>query len=70
MDMTGEYKIKAPRDRVWAALNDPELAPIIAAVIEQWLARQGGQAGGGQSMRAAPHQPLQWPHQCSGWTHW
>jgi hypothetical protein len=25
MDMTGEYKIKAPRDRVWAALNDPDV---------------------------------------------
>jgi uncharacterized protein len=25
MDMTGEYKIAAPRTRVWAALNDPEI---------------------------------------------
>ena len=25
MDMTGEYRIQAPRDRVWAALNDPEV---------------------------------------------
>jgi carbon monoxide dehydrogenase subunit G len=25
MDMTGEYKIAAPRTRVWAALNDPEV---------------------------------------------
>ena len=25
MDMTGEYRILAPRDRVWAALNDPEI---------------------------------------------
>ncbi len=25
MDMTGEYRIPAPRDRVWAALNDPEM---------------------------------------------
>lgn len=25
MDMTGEYKIAAPRERVWAALNDPEI---------------------------------------------
>lgn len=24
MDMTGEYRIPAPRARVWAALNDPE----------------------------------------------
>jgi carbon monoxide dehydrogenase subunit G len=23
MDMTGEYRIPAPRDKVWAALNDP-----------------------------------------------
>ncbi|EWY41870.1 carbon monoxide dehydrogenase subunit G [Skermanella stibiiresistens SB22] len=25
MDMTGEYKISAPRSRVWEALNDPEI---------------------------------------------
>ncbi len=25
MDMTGEYKIAAPRDKVWAALNDPDV---------------------------------------------
>ena len=25
MDMTGEYRIEAPRERVWAGLNDPEL---------------------------------------------
>jgi len=25
MDMTGEYRIEAPRDRVWEALNDPEV---------------------------------------------
>jgi carbon monoxide dehydrogenase subunit G len=24
MDMTGEYRIPAPRDKVWAALNDPD----------------------------------------------
>jgi hypothetical protein len=24
MDMTGEYRIPAPREKVWAALNDPE----------------------------------------------
>ena len=23
MDMTGQYRIPAPRERVWAALNDP-----------------------------------------------
>lgn len=25
MEMSGEYRISAPRERVWAALNDPEL---------------------------------------------
>jgi uncharacterized protein len=25
MDMSGEYRIPAPRDKVWAALNDPEV---------------------------------------------
>src|SRR4051812_19105988 len=25
MDMTGEYRISAPRSRVWEALNDPEI---------------------------------------------
>ncbi len=25
MDMTGERRIEAPRERVWAALNDPEI---------------------------------------------
>jgi carbon monoxide dehydrogenase subunit G len=25
MDMTGEYRIPAPREQVWAALNDPEI---------------------------------------------
>ncbi len=25
MDMTGEYRLEAPRERVWAALNDPEI---------------------------------------------
>lgn len=25
MDMSGEYTIKAPREAVWAALNDPEM---------------------------------------------
>jgi len=24
MDMTGEYRLEAPREKVWAALNDPE----------------------------------------------
>jgi hypothetical protein len=25
MEMSGEYRIEAPRDRVWEALNDPEI---------------------------------------------
>ena len=25
MDMSGEYKIPAPRETVWDALNDPEI---------------------------------------------
>ena len=25
MDMTGEYRVSAPQDRVWDALNDPEI---------------------------------------------
>jgi carbon monoxide dehydrogenase subunit G len=25
MDMAGEYRVEAPRDRVWAALNDPDI---------------------------------------------
>lgn len=25
MDMSGQYRVEAPRDRVWAALNDPEI---------------------------------------------
>ena len=25
MDLTGEYKIAAPREAVWKALNDPEI---------------------------------------------
>ena len=25
MDITGQYRIEAPRDVVWAALNDPEV---------------------------------------------
>jgi len=25
MDMTGEYRINAPREKVWAALNDPDM---------------------------------------------
>ena len=25
MDMTGEFRIPAPRERVWEALNDPDI---------------------------------------------
>jgi carbon monoxide dehydrogenase subunit G len=25
MEMSGEYQIAAPRDKVWAALNDPAI---------------------------------------------
>ena len=25
MDMSGSYRITAPREQVWAALNDPEI---------------------------------------------
>lgn len=25
MELSGQYRIRAPRDRVWAALNDPEM---------------------------------------------
>ena len=28
MDMTGERRIAAPRDAVWAALNDPKVLKI------------------------------------------
>lgn len=28
MDMTGEYKIPAPREKVWEALNDPEILKV------------------------------------------
>jgi carbon monoxide dehydrogenase subunit G len=28
MDITGEYRIAAPRDTVWAALNDPEVLTL------------------------------------------
>ena len=34
MDMTGEYRIAAPREKVWEALNDPEvLQKSIPAII-------------------------------------
>ena len=28
MEMTGEYKIPAPREKVWEALNDPEILKV------------------------------------------
>jgi carbon monoxide dehydrogenase subunit G len=28
MDMTGEYRIAAPREKVWEALNDPEILKL------------------------------------------
>lgn len=28
MDMTGEYRIPAPREKVWEALNDPEILKL------------------------------------------
>ena len=28
MDMTGEYRISAPREKVWEALNDPEILKL------------------------------------------
>ncbi|HVJ43565.1 MAG TPA: SRPBCC domain-containing protein [Dongiaceae bacterium] len=35
MDMTGEYLIAAPRDAVWAALNDPEILKSCIAGCEE-----------------------------------
>jgi carbon monoxide dehydrogenase subunit G len=35
MDMTGEYTIKAPREAVWAALNDPEMLKGAIAGCEE-----------------------------------
>ena len=40
MDMTGEYLIAAPRDAVWAALNDPEILKSCIAGCEE-LVRSG-----------------------------
>ena len=28
MDMSGEYRIAAPREKVWEALNDPEILKL------------------------------------------
>ena len=35
MDMTGEYRISAPRDKVWEALNDPEILKICIPGCEE-----------------------------------
>lgn len=35
MDITGEYLIKAPKDAVWAALNDPEMLKGAIAGCEE-----------------------------------
>lgn len=35
MDLSGEYTIPAPRDRVWAALNDPEVLRLCIAGCEE-----------------------------------
>lgn len=35
MDMTGEYTIKAPREAVWAALNDPDMLKGAIAGCEE-----------------------------------
>ncbi|WP_374367726.1 carbon monoxide dehydrogenase subunit G [Dongia sp.] len=35
MDMSGEYTIKAPREAVWAALNDPEMLKGAIAGCEE-----------------------------------
>lgn len=35
MDMTGEYRIPAPRQRVWEALNDPEILKAAIPGCEQ-----------------------------------
>lgn len=40
MDMTGEYLIAAPRDAVWAALNDPDVLKSCIAGCEE-LVRSG-----------------------------
>ena len=29
MDMTGEYRIPAPRQKVWDALNDPDMLKAV-----------------------------------------
>ncbi len=36
MDMTGEYRIAAPRATVWAALNDPETLKACIPAVRAW----------------------------------
>jgi carbon monoxide dehydrogenase subunit G len=35
MDMTGEFRIPAPREAVWKALNDPEILKQCIAGCEE-----------------------------------
>lgn len=35
MDMTGEYRIAAPREKVWEALNDPEILKVCIPGCEE-----------------------------------
>ena len=35
MDMTGEYRIAAPREKVWEALNNPEILKICIPGCEE-----------------------------------
>ncbi len=35
MDMTGEYRIAAPREKVWEALNDPEILKMCIPGCEE-----------------------------------
>src|SRR5690349_19271865 len=37
MDMTGEHQIKAPRQAVWVALNDPEVLKASIAGCEELI---------------------------------
>ena len=58
MDMTGEYRIPAPRQRVWEALNDPEILKAAIPGCEELnkLARQrAGGAGQGQGRPGQRH---------------
>ena len=35
MDLSGEYRIPAPRERVWAMLNDPEVLRVCIPGCEE-----------------------------------